>query len=248
MFPAALRSVNFTGRARSTIRRGVSAAMRAWIPPRCALCAAPGRIERGLPSGACEALDLCADCEADFPAGEAAPPAAASVDLWVAAYAYAWPVDACIRALKFRGQREFARVLGVLVGRERFAAGPPWPDLVVPVPLHLSRRLERGFDQAVDLARPAARLLGVPFAPRLLQRVRATAAQSTLDASARAANVAGAFAVRGPVAGRRVALVDDVLTTGSTAAAAAAALRAAGVRHIEVWAAARATARTRDPA
>jgi ComF family protein len=157
----------------------------------------------------------------------------------VAPYRYAFPVDHCVRALKFHGQLEYGRVLGTLIAEARRARGAPLPALVVPVPLHASRYRERGFNQAAVIARFAARGLGIPLASRALERVRATAEQSHLPAAARAVNVAGAFRASTPLVGQRVALVDDVLTTGSTATAAASALREAGAVEVELWVAAR---------
>jgi ComF family protein len=117
----------------------------------------------------------------------------------------------------------------------------------VPVPLHPSRHRERGFNQCVEIARHLAPRLrdakGKRLAVRcnLLQRVRATHAQSELTAAERTANLADAFQARGDLAmPQHVALLDDVMTTGSTAAAAARALKKAGCRKVEIWACARA--------
>jgi ComF family protein len=159
----------------------------------------------------------------------------------LALYRYAPPVDHFIRALKFHQQLGLATWLGEqLAGR--LADVSPRPDLILPVPLHRSRLRGRGYNQALELARPVARALGIPLDARLLTRTRATAAQSDLPFTARSRNVKGAFAVRdsAAVTSRRVALVDDVMTTGSTLRAAAAALRAAGAGEIEVWVIARA--------
>jgi ComF family protein len=120
------------------------------------------------------------------------------------------------------------------------AATRPRPDALVPLPLHRARLRRRGYDQALELARPLARTLDLPLCSDLLQRVRATAPQSELSAGARRRNVQGAFAVRtdGPVPGH-VVLVDDVMTTGATLRAAATALKHAGVQRVEAWVCAR---------
>jgi ComF family protein len=108
-------------------------------------------------------------------------------------------------------------------------------DLVVPVPLHWRRRLWRGFNQAELLARPLAHRLGVPVGAAL-ERRRNTDTQASLSPSERRSNVAGAFALRrgAEVRGKRILLVDDVLTTGATVGAAAAVLRRAGASHVAV--------------
>jgi ComF family protein len=220
--------------ARSTIAQLLTSCRRGLLPPTCLLCGAAGGADR---------LDLCEPCLGSLPrAGPfALPPFTAVVCPWL----YAYPIDHCIQALKFQGERAWARVLGVLLACERRRGGGvppvalPLPDLVVPVPLHMRRLRERGYNQSADLARFAARALALPLDADALERRRATEVQSRLPAAARAANVAGAFRAARPLQGRRVALVDDVLTTGSTAAAAAAALVAAGAGGVELWAVAR---------
>jgi ComF family protein len=159
----------------------------------------------------------------------------------VALYRYEPPVDHFIRALKFHQQLGLARMLGEQLAR-RVAQETAWPDVIIPVPLHTTRLRERGYNQALEIARPVARALGVPLDRHSLVRVRATSAQAGMSVGARRKNVRGAFALRNgaPVQNRRVALVDDVLTTGSTAQAAAQCLRAAGAREVEVWVIARA--------
>ena len=111
-------------------------------------------------------------------------------------------------------------------------------EILVPVPLHRWRLLRRRYNQAAEIARPLARAWGLTFLPDALERVRDTDTQGGKSASGRRRNVAGAFSVpprlRDRLAGRRVLLVDDVLTTGATAHACARALKAAGAAAVDV--------------
>jgi ComF family protein len=202
-------------------------------PPHCVLCDAPG-----LPGP----IDLCAACLAELPRtdpGDAFESRA--FDVVCCPWRFDFPVDALVRALKFHGERAHARLLGTLLARERLHCEAPLPDLIVPLPLHPLRLRERGYNQAAELARFAARELALPLDRGLLRRARATRGQTGLNAHARALNVAGAFAATRPLPGApRLALVDDVVTTGSTVLAAAATLRAAGAGSIELWVVARA--------
>jgi ComF family protein len=154
-------------------------------------------------------------------------------------FKYAYPVDHFIRAVKFRGERVFARVLGELLARAHRSQGWALPECIVPMPLHLTRLRERGFNQSLEIARFAAARLGARVDSRSLVRRLATREQSGLALQARRKNVRGAFEVVRPLPYGRIALVDDVVTTGSTAMAAIDALRAAGARQIELWAIAR---------
>jgi ComF family protein len=110
----------------------------------------------------------------------------------------------------------------------------------VPVPLHPAREAQRGYNQAREIAMFAAELTGIPLEDRIACRPRATVEQTALPAAARRRNLRGAFEIRASSVPLRVAIVDDVLTTGATAEALALALRRAGCRHVEVWAVARA--------
>jgi ComF family protein len=138
-----------------------------------------------------------------------------------------------IHLFKYHKIKSLAKPLGELLVRslpldQNF-------DVVAPMPLHWLRQLGRGFNQADLLAAPLARRLNVPLA-RLLQRVKSTPNQAGLTHAKRRANVAGAFRVnsRADLRGKRVLLVDDVLTTGATAGAAAAVLKKAGAKHVTV--------------
>jgi ComF family protein len=156
-------------------------------------------------------------------------------------YLYADPVDQMITGLKFGRELMFARVLGTLFARSLRSRHQPLPDCIVPMPLHHTRYIERGFNQSAEIARHTARRVGVPVNPRLLERCRATLPQSGLDAAARRSNMAGAFRVTaGCKMPAHIALLDDVLTTGHTAAAAAQVLKDSGCQSVEIWACARA--------
>ncbi len=159
-------------------------------------------------------------------------------DATVAALLYRFPADVLVQRLKYGCELACASVLGEILAET--VAPLPRPDLLVPMPLHPDRLRARGFNQAVELARPVARRLGVALAVAACRRVRDTPAQAGLDLSARRRNVRRAFACHADLAGRRVAIVDDVLTSGATVDALAAALRKAGAAEVWAWVAARA--------
>lgn len=156
-----------------------------------------------------------------------------------AAFIYGFPVDRLLPRLKFHGDLAAGRLLAMAMAAT--CADMPRPDALLPLPLARARLRRRGYDQALELARPLARSLGIPLLDRALVRRRDTAPQSTLDAAARRRNLRGAFAVpAGAHLPAHVALVDDVMTTGATLHAAARALRRAGVARIDAWVCARA--------
>jgi len=190
-----------------------------WIDRACVRCA--------LPSDA----SYCADCQRRPPPFERA----------IAPLEYADATIAMVHRLKFGGSRIDARVLGTLLAaRVRTAyADAPLPDVIVPVPLGRARLLRRGHNQAALLARWVGAALAVPIDYVSCARIRHTTPQAGLSRAARLHNLAGAFEVVGSFAERRVGIVDDVMTTGSTVAAVARALRVAGAASIDVWCAAR---------
>jgi len=156
----------------------------------------------------------------------------------MAAFVYRAPLDRLLPRAKFHGDLAGLRLISTLMVERLVDADRP--DALVPVPLHRGRLRRRGYDQALELARPLARRLDLPLRDDVLRRVRATAAQSRLDAGARRRNLRGAFAVHAAVPlPVHVALVDDVMTTGATARSATTALLRAGVRRVDVWVCAR---------
>lgn len=187
---------------------------------RCVLCAVP---LSGLRRASVTRY-RCADCIASPPA----------FDATVALADYHAPLDALAVGLKFRARlalaHEFARRLAwsaedVITQDER-------PDVVTPVPLSARRLVERGYNQAWEIARPCAKALGVKRDATLVRRVIDTAPQSKLDLEARRQNVGRAFEVTKRVRGLHVAVVDDVMTTGATLDALARTLKAAGARRV----------------
>ena len=226
---------------------------RTLLPPLCLLCGAPGA----------DARDLCAGCAADLQRNTiccprcalplAAPAPACGECLqrepaFAAAFApfiYGHPLDLLVAKLKFGHSLAAGRVLVELWLEALCAAPPPRPEVLVPVPLHRDRLRERGYNQALELARPLARAFCIPLATDLLARSQATVAQSNLDAQARRRNLRGAFVFRPQeldegVLPAHVALLDDVMTTGATLRESARVLKRAGIARVDVWVLARA--------
>ncbi|MFD0739629.1 double zinc ribbon domain-containing protein [Lysobacter koreensis] len=247
-------------RARLALWLRVDAARLLW-PERCLVCEAPGADGLDLCAACAAALpwsrSACGQCALPLPAStriEAfgqtcgaclqakaaatrrgrAPPLAAVH----AACVYAAPLDRLLPRFKFHHDLAAGRLLAQLMA-EAFAPLPR-PGALLPVPLHRARLRQRGYDQALELARPLARALDLPLLHGALWRPRATQPQSRLDAAQRRRNLQGAFALSdGAPLPAHVALVDDVMTTGATLRAAALALRRAGVQRVDAWVCAR---------
>ena len=229
------------------LARAASHWAHALLPPRCLVCTEPGADGIDLCAACREALpwNRCACARCGLPLALAAPACPACLRrpppfaATAAVFRYGFPLDRLVPRFKFHGDLAAGALLAGLLAPTLAAA--PRPQALVPVPLHRRRLRERGYDQALELARPLARALDVPLLADALRRTRATAAQSTLRAGARRRNVRGAFGVsasaRWPA---HVALVDDVMTTGATLRECARVLRAAGVARVDVWVAARA--------
>lgn len=219
------------------------------LPPHCVLC--------GLPSGpACicavckkaltRAGPRCRQCglpltaENDSLCGQCIlhPPPFNEV---VYPLQYQFPVDRLVQAFKFQRQHTAGRILARLMCEWISNQPVDHPDALVPVPLHTQRLFKRSFNQSYELAAHIGRVLGIPLQSTSLRRRRNTCAQSGLDRRQRRANVRGAFSWRNQQPPpRHVALVDDVMTTGTTVIECARILRKAGAKHVDVWVAARA--------
>jgi ComF family protein len=156
----------------------------------------------------------------------------------VAPLIYAPPAQTWLHALKYDGDRALGRAFGQLLA-DAAAIRRNEIDAIVSVPLHPRRLMQRGYNQALEIARSTAATLRLPILRAGITRTRETTPQASLDCAQRWRNLAGAFSVRRELAGRRLAIVDDVMTTGATMNALAGALLAAGAQHVEGWAVAR---------
>lgn len=215
--------------------------MSLWSP-HCLLCGQSGSTEL-----------LCPACHADLPKlkhaacpicltrtthGERCgaclhqPPHFDSV---TALFSYDFPVDRMIQAMKYGHQLLLAAWFGDNLGKQLLTqlAGQT-VDRIVPMPLHPARLRERGFNQALELARPLEKMLKVTVDRNLLVRQRATAPQAQLALKARSGNVLGAFRCQQDIPGQSVLLIDDVLTTGATVNECARLLKCHGAEKVHV--------------
>ncbi len=237
------------GKFDSLLGLGMSALRRMLergFPQACALCAARSGDS-----------PLCSPCMNALPALSAACPLCASptpsasicgaclkraprFSATIAAGAYAYPLDRLVQALKYEHKLSLAQPLGhrLAAAIERSSGNLKRPDAVIALPLAPARQRERGFNQAIEIARVVARRTGVALEGGLI-RTSNGAAQASLPWAQRRRNVRGAFACTRSFSGRHVAIVDDVMTTGATLEAAATALLQAGAARVDAWVVAR---------
>ena len=219
------------------------------FPSRCRLCLGPGQ----------PGLDLCRPCCAELPwLCQACPRCALPLpedaadtlcahcqkcppvlDGCRALFRYRAPVDRWIQDLKFHQDLSAARLFGTLLAQDPTLPPPSASLALLPVPLHAKRLAQRGYNQALEIARPLKRA-GYHVDARCCRRSRHTDAQSALSAAKRKGNVWGAFSVPVPIQGRHFLLIDDVLTTGATLNELAHTLRRAGAESVTAWVLARA--------
>jgi len=155
----------------------------------------------------------------------------------VAVYTYAFPLDALVRHCKYQGALEVTDLFAQALAQQ--IQGHALPELLVPMPLHPARLAGRGFNQAGEIARRLARRLDLPWLAEACQRVRDTPPQAGLDLGARQKNLRGAFDCSNAIKGKRVALVDDVMTSGASLDALARAALKAGAAEVSAWVVAR---------
>ncbi len=212
------------------------------LPQQCLLCTAPAPLR-----------PLCDDCHTQLPqltasrcpqcatpapraqlcgACIADPPAFTTVS---AAYQYAWPLATLIQQFKYAGNLALARVFAEAM----CAANPATVDLIIPMPLAPARLRQRGFNQALELARIAGTILQTAVAANACRRVHDRAPQAMLPWRERAKNIRGAFVYDTDLSGLRIAVIDDVITTGATLNELARTLRKAGAAEVHGWMVAR---------
>ncbi len=213
--------------------------VRTALPQACALCAAPTgtalicaacagallRLPQTCPRCALPSAEggLCGQCIADPPA----------FDRSQAAFVYAFPLDRLVQSFKYHGTLAYADWFAQAMLEWR--ARPPAADVLIPVPLARRRQRERGFNQALEIAKPLSRWTGIPLLADSAIRVRDTPPQASLPWSERAKNIRGAFACATGLAGRRVIVIDDVMTTGASLEEFAKTLKRAGAASVENW-------------
>lgn len=242
--------------ARALLRRAGTALLHGLLPTSCALCGVACAETLCMPCTAqffgsagasgigCRGMTLrCRQCANPLPAGAGAgsglcagcllqPPA---FDATVVAADYAMPLDQLVLQLKFGHRLAHAALFARLL-RDAVLQQPDCvlPAVLCPVPLGPRRLAERGFNQALEIARPLARALGVTLVPRLACRVHDTQAQSSVAPDQRGRNVAHAFAIADPalVEGRHIGIVDDVMTSGQTLNELAATFKRYGAARV----------------
>lgn len=228
-----------------------------FLPSKCLLCAST------LPSGL-----LCLGCQLDLPhlahknlcrqcglqidslsnfCGHCLhhPPA---FDYSIIPFAYDYPLNGLIHQFKYRRHLTSGKLLAQLLGdhlKHCSQDHDTWraPDLLIPAPMHWLKRWQRGFNQAEFLAQHIARELAIPLATKIVKRTHKTPAQKELTRAERQQNLRKAFAIsaknRAQINGKRIAIIDDVVTTTATARELSQLLIKAGAMNVQVWALAR---------
>ena len=185
-----------------------------WLLNACEICT------RAQPTG----HKRCGNCEINPP----------EFDRAIAAFTYAPPIDLLIRDLKYRQKLSRARILGELLAAFVQRCGVPSPDVIMPVPLHISKQQQRGFNQSYEIARIVGNHLRCPVDENYLIRVGSRRQQTRLSEKQRTRLPLKTFLLRRPPP-NHVVILDDVLTTGTTVKVIARTLKRAGVQRVDVW-------------
>lgn len=193
-----------------------------WLTQACLQCGLP------LPTAKNQ---LCGQCQHSRPA----------FNRTIALFHYNDMVKPLINSFKFQAQLSHGRLLSDLLRQKlsQYYHTNRLPETIIAMPLHYKRLRQRGFNQALELAKPIAKHWKIPLNYHCCQRIRATQQQSELSVQQRKHNVKQAFTVKSHLAGKHIAIIDDVITTGATMQACCLALKRAGVAQIDVWCIAR---------
>ena len=223
------------------IDRCVKIVLDALYPARCVLCDRLDRI--GLCAECLNGLERIehpcfkcgASCTGPGPCGrcQVQPPA---YDITITPFKYHPPLTALVHRFKYPRNVTLARPLANLLSQEIVQRRYPLPQLLIPVPLHWTRLLWRGFNQSVELARHISSALDIPISRNLVYRNRKTTSQTLLPFRQRQHNISNCFALRRPLNVASVAIVDDVVTSGATVDQMSQELRKKGAAQVQVWA------------
>jgi ComF family protein len=187
----------------------------------CCICALPLSTNHSEP--------ICGKCLKQTP----------SFDYCHTPFVYGYPLSGLISDFKFSEKFYAGRLLAELLIHFVEINKLELPELIMPIPLHPSRLKERGFNQALELAKPIARHFNIPLDTKSCKRIKATSTQSTLNKKVRKKNMRGAFKIVQPLNCKHLVLIDDVVTTGTTVNELAKTIKANGVQRVDVWAIAR---------
>lgn len=221
-----------------------------FFTPHCMLCDALDALNRGICQGCYDDLpwnrNTCYRCALPLPTlttdeylcgkcqGRSPP-----FDRAVAPLLYEREVAPLISGFKFRNRLEYGRLLTHVLADHLAECVESWPQLILPVPLHKSRLRERGYNQSLEIARLLGKQFNTPVEYQKLQRHHNTNPQSDLNITERRKNIKAAFSLLKPLNVKRVAVVDDVITTGETVAEISRLLKRNGVQQVDIWALAR---------
>lgn len=170
-------------------------------------------------------LDICGQCLVSPPA----------YDACFCPFEYEQPIDQLIRQFKYHGRPELAKLLAQILSKEIRDNAIEIPDLLIPVPLHISRLRSRGFNQSLLLCQELGKILDIDTQPKALIKKRKTLPQAELDVKLRNKNLRGSFELKQAIRYKSVAIVDDVITTGSTVSEIAKVLKRNGVDYVQAW-------------
>ena len=220
------------------------------LPPTCILCGNPGFDSQDI-CPACfndmqKNIHCCYRCAETFETANRTPllcghclSKSPTFDETYAPYLHQGAIRHLIATLKFNRKYKNARVLAYLL-TTHIKNTAEIPDLIIPVPLHTQRYKERGFNQSTEIAKTIAKRLNIPIDTKSCVRQRNTLHQIDLPAKERQKNIKNAFAVIRQIEAQHIAILDDVMTTGSTVNELAKVLKKAGVARIDIWVCARA--------